>query len=98
MRDVQGSAGVGVHEQTLEHELAERKRRAYMDESGQRPCTSLPAAIVVVAFGNGVRVRSMHAELSAHVGTGESACARAAAKHAQLKLQRSTEHREHGKD
>ena len=42
MRDVQGSAGVGVRKQTLEHELVERKRRVYMDESGQRQYTSLP--------------------------------------------------------
>ena len=42
LREVQGSAGVGVREQTLEHELAERKPCVYMDESGQRQCTSLP--------------------------------------------------------
>ena len=35
MRDVQGSAGVGVREQTLEHELAERKRRVHMHQQNR---------------------------------------------------------------
>ena len=72
MWDVQGSAGVGVRKQTLEHELAEHKWRVYMDESGQRRCTSSRAARVAVACGNGVRVRCMHAELSVHAGTGRA--------------------------
>ena len=36
LRDVQGSAGVGVYEQTLEHELAERKRRVHVQQQNMR--------------------------------------------------------------
>ena len=63
---------MGVREQTLEHELAEHKRHVHVDESGQRRCTSSRAARVAVACGNGVRVRCMHVELSAHAGTGRA--------------------------
>ena len=35
MRDVQGSAGVGVREQTLEHELAERKWRVHVHQQNR---------------------------------------------------------------
>ena len=36
LREVQGSAVVGVREQTLEHELAERKRRVHVQQQNMR--------------------------------------------------------------
>ena len=36
MRDVQVSAGVGLREQTFEHELAERKRRVHVQQQNMR--------------------------------------------------------------